>query len=114
MRQVVLRQSVKTFEVFEPQRENMEKERICHPVGIRQNFEGRSYDIWFYNYVPEGMRRAEVSDIFYGQHVLHKLVLSEGYQSLYVDDDDLPIIQNKIRAGYPVYVKDTFLNLSKK
>ena len=87
-------------------------ERIARPLGITQNIGGESRKLWYYNYVPEGMREARPEELHYGLLVLHKCVESEGYHTLYVDDQDIPILKNKIRAGYPVYVKD-YRNMNK-
>ena len=53
------------------------------------------------------MRLCKPEEIRYGLLVLNKWVESEGYATLYVDDQDINVLKNKIRAGYPVYVKES-------
>jgi hypothetical protein len=85
-------------------------DKIARPLGIVENIGDQHLPLWYYNYVPEGMREAKPEEIHYGLLVLHKCVLSEGYHTLYVDDQDIPILKNNIRAGYPVYVKNSSIN----
>lgn len=81
-------------------------EKIARPL-CYQNIGGERHQLWWYNYVPEGMRLCKPEEIRYGLLVLDKWVESEGYATLYVDDQDINVLKNKIRAGYPVYVKES-------
>lgn len=77
--------------------------------GLRISYNGRSFPVWKYDGVPEGMRLATVCDLWYGRQVLFRLQLGDDagqYCTSIVRGTTAEILKEYVRTGEPVYVKD--------
>jgi hypothetical protein len=85
------------------------KKMIIEKLDFGIWFDNKSHPIWHYDEVPEGMRLASISDLYYRRPVLH-LATSGPYEGDYLTDYVGPgtyyIFKNMIEIGIPVYVKD--------
>ncbi len=76
---------------------------------VRISYNGRSFPVWKYDGVPDGMRLATVRDLWYGRQVLFQLQLGEDagkYCTSIVRGATVEILKEYIRTGVPIYVKE--------
>lgn len=69
---------------------------------------GRSLPLWHYTSVPEGMRRAEVKDLYRARPVLYRVETGpdEGdWYSDYVRESTYRILCRMIRGGKEVWIR---------
>lgn len=85
----------------------MAKSEIVDGLNIAYN--GRSFPVWKYDEVPEGMRLAAYRDLWYGRQVLFQLQLGADagkFCSGIVRPSTIMVLRDYIGRGIPVYVKD--------
>ena len=83
----------------------MEAERL--PFGMW--FDGRSHPLWHYRELPEGMRRAGMSDMYHGRPFLYQVEIGPDaggwYTGYYAGNDEAPA-RWRLLHDIPLYVKD--------
>lgn len=88
----------------------MEKSKI-YPykleIGVWMN--GKSFPIWVYDKVPEGMRPIkDLRELWYGRAFLYPSQLSPGeYLVDYMRETDVEAVNYMWAHGIPMYVSDT-------
>ncbi len=69
---------------------------------------GRSWAVWYYDEVPEGMRPAALRDLFPGRAVLYRVRLGH-YEGKWASDFVRPstrvALYERIRAGEEIFIK---------
>ncbi len=77
-------------------------------IGLCISFRGKSWPVWKYETVPEGMRLAKSSDLYNGRPVLYKVRIGPNAGAYYTDfvrASTRDVLLDMIERGVEVYVK---------